>query len=230
MFNEVLIANRGEIAVRIIRACRELNIATVAVHSDVDAEALHVRLADEAVCIGPAPATGSYLNQPALMSAAEISGADAIHPGYGFLSENAAFASLVTECGLTFIGPTPDNMGQWGDKVSARRLAKSLGLPLMEGSGVLRDAEHAAETAKAVGFPVMLKASGGGGGRGMKIIRNEEEMLRAFPQAQQEAITGFMTRWSPTPAAIIAMNSRFRLICEKVNPIAPTRIIPMRNE
>ncbi|MCA9534007.1 MAG: acetyl-CoA carboxylase biotin carboxylase subunit [Myxococcales bacterium] len=191
MFRKVLIANRGEIAVRVIRACRELGIGTVAVHSDVDTEALHTRLADEAVCIGPAAAKQSYLHIPALIAAAEISGADAIHPGYGFLSENAAFASLCRDVGLTFIGPSPENMGQWGDKVSARRLAKSLGLPLMEGSGVLRDVEDAVAQAKQVGFPVMLKASGGGGGRGMKVIRTAEEMAAAFPSAQQEAIAGF---------------------------------------
>ena len=191
MIRKVLIANRGEIAVRVIRACRELGIQTVAVHSDVDTEALHARLADEAVCIGPAVATKSYLHIPALIAAAEISGADAVHPGYGFLSENASFASLCGDVGLTFIGPTPDNMHQWGDKVSSRALAKRLGLPLMEGSGVLRDTEHAVETARKVGFPVMLKASGGGGGRGMKIIRSAEDMERAFPQAQREAIAGF---------------------------------------
>ncbi|MBK7153360.1 MAG: acetyl-CoA carboxylase biotin carboxylase subunit [Sandaracinaceae bacterium] len=191
MFRKVLIANRGEIAVRVIRACRELGIGTVAVHSDVDTEALHTRLADEAVCIGPAAAKQSYLHIPALIAAAEISGADAIHPGYGFLSENASFASLCRDVGLTFIGPSPENMGQWGDKVSARRLAKSLGLPLMEGSEVIRDTEDAVAKARAVGFPVMLKASGGGGGRGMKIIRSAAEMEASFQQAQQEAIAGF---------------------------------------
>ena len=191
MFQKVLIANRGEIALRVIRACRELGIKTVAVHSTADEHALHTRLADEAVCIGPPAAAESYLNIPALISAAEITGADAIHPGYGFLSENAEFAAITADCGLTFIGPTPENMAQWGDKVSARRLAESLGLPLMKGSEVLRDADHAAEEATRVGFPVMLKASGGGGGRGMKIIRSAEEMRAAFPQAQAEAIAGF---------------------------------------
>ncbi|MFO0692094.1 MAG: acetyl-CoA carboxylase biotin carboxylase subunit [Polyangiales bacterium] len=191
MFKKVLIANRGEIALRVIRACRELGIATVAVHSEADADALHTRFADEAVCIGPAVAAQSYLHVPAILAAAEITGADAIHPGYGFLSENAGFASTVAKAGLTFIGPTPENMGQWGDKVSARRLAKRLGLPLMEGSEVLKDAEDAVAKATAVGFPVMLKASGGGGGRGMKIIRSAEDMRTLFPQAQAEAIAGF---------------------------------------
>ncbi len=191
MFEKVLIANRGEIAVRVIRACHEMGLKTVAVHSDVDAEALHVRFADEAVCIGPADATRSYLDVPALIAAAEITGADAVHPGYGFLAENAGFAETCIRCGLTFIGPTPNDMRQWGEKVPARALAKSLGLPLMEGSQVLRDADHAAAEAERVGFPVMLKASGGGGGRGMKIIRGAEQMRNAFPQAKAEAIAGF---------------------------------------
>lgn len=191
MFRKVLIANRGEIALRVIRACRELGIQTVAVHSTADEDALHVRFADEAVCIGPPEAPLSYLNVPALIAAAEITGADAVHPGYGFLSENADFARVCADCGLTFIGPRPIDMQQWGDKVESRELAKRLGLPLNEGTGVLRDPDHAAEEATRVGFPVMLKASGGGGGRGMKIIRSAEEMRRVFPQAQAEAIAGF---------------------------------------
>ncbi len=191
MFRKVLIANRGEIAVRVIRACKELGIATVAVHSEADDTALHVRLADEAVRIGPPESSRSYLNVPALIAAAEITGADAVHPGYGFLSENADFAEICKACGLTFIGPTAADMAQWGDKVSARALAKRLGLPLMEGSAVLRDADHAADEAERIGLPVMLKASGGGGGRGMKIIRSAEAMRQAFPQARSEAIAGF---------------------------------------
>lgn len=191
MFRRVLIANRGEIALRILRACRELGIETVAVHSTVDADARHVRLADEAICIGPPSAAESYLRIPNLIAAAEISGADAIHPGYGFLSENAEFADICGQCGLTFIGPTPQNMQQWGDKVAARGLATRLGIPLMQGSEVLRDADHAASEGERVGFPVMLKASGGGGGRGMKIIRDAAQMRREFPRAQQEAVAGF---------------------------------------
>ena len=191
MFRKLLVANRGEIALRVIRACRELGISTVAVHSEADADALHVRFADEAVCIGPAPATESYLHVPAILAAAEISGAEAIHPGYGFLSENADFAEICRECGLVFVGPTSENMRQWGDKVAARRLAARLGLPLMEGSGVLRDADHAVEEAERVGFPVMLKASGGGGGRGMKIVRDAETLRRVFPQARAEAEAAF---------------------------------------
>src|SRR5215469_15749495 len=147
MFKKVLIANRGEIALRILRACRELGIKTVAVHSEVDARALHVRFADEAVCIGPAPASKSYLNVPAIISAAEITGADAIHPGYGFLSENAQFAKICAKCGITFIGPTPEAMRAWGDKVTARANAHRFGLPLLAGSQVLEDAAHAIRAA-----------------------------------------------------------------------------------
>ena len=191
MFRKVLIANRGEIALRVIRACRELDIETVAVHSTVDAGALFVRMADEAVCIGPGPARQSYLHIPAIISAAEITGADAIHPGYGFLSENAEFAAVCAQCNLTFIGPRPEDMHNWGDKVRARALAEKLGLPLMKGSGVLRDVADAVKQAREVGFPVMLKASGGGGGRGMKVIRDAEQMERAFPQARAEAEAAF---------------------------------------
>ncbi|HEY6879345.1 MAG TPA: acetyl-CoA carboxylase biotin carboxylase subunit [Polyangiales bacterium] len=191
MFKKILIANRGEIALRIIRGCRELGIRTVAVHSEADADALHVRFADEAVCIGPPPARASYLHVPAIIAAAEISGADAIHPGYGFLSENSEFARITGACGLTFIGPTPDNMQQWGDKVTARANAVRLGLPLLPGTGVLRDVDDAVAQAKQVGFPVMLKASGGGGGRGMQILRNEQDVRSGFPRAQQEALAAF---------------------------------------
>ncbi|MFO0682779.1 MAG: acetyl-CoA carboxylase biotin carboxylase subunit [Sandaracinus sp.] len=188
---KVLIANRGEIALRVIRACRELGLQTVAVHSTVDTEALHVRFADEAVCIGPAKSIQSYLNIPAIMAAAEITGADSVHPGYGFLSENAEFAEICEQCGLTFIGPAPDDMKKWGGKVPARNLARSLGIPLLPGTGVLADADEAAREAAKIGYPVILKASAGGGGRGMKIVRNEEEIRRLLPQAQQEALAGF---------------------------------------
>jgi acetyl-CoA carboxylase biotin carboxylase subunit len=191
MFRKILIANRGEIAVRVLRAAREMGIATVAIHSDVDATALHVRFADEAVCVGPAPSSRSYLNIPSIISAAEITGADAVHPGYGFLSENAHFAELCAKCGLTFIGPTPEAMRLWGDKVNARAEAVRHGLPLLPGSGVLRDAEHAAVEAKRIGFPVILKAAGGGGGRGMRIVRDPEELPRSFESATAEAMAGF---------------------------------------
>ncbi|MCA9529846.1 MAG: acetyl-CoA carboxylase biotin carboxylase subunit [Myxococcales bacterium] len=191
MFRKVLVANRGEIALRVIRACREMGILSVAVHSDVDAEAPHARFADEAVCIGPAPASASYLNVPALIAAAEVTGADAVHPGYGFLSENAEFADTCARCGLTFIGPRPEDMERWGDKVRARAFAKELGIPLMEGSAALRDTDAAVRAAEAVGYPVMLKAAGGGGGRGMKVLRSSGEVRRVFAQARNEAIAAF---------------------------------------
>src|SRR3984957_4974281 len=167
MFKKILIANRGEIALRILRACRELGIKTAAVHSEADARALHVRFADQAVCIGPPPASRSYLNVPAIISAAEITGSDAIHPGYGFLSENAEFARICAKCGITFIGPSPEAMRAWGDKVTARANAARFGLPLLSGSAVLESPEHAIREANRIGYPVILNASGGGGGRGV---------------------------------------------------------------
>jgi acetyl-CoA carboxylase biotin carboxylase subunit len=191
MFNKVLIANRGEIAMRVIRACRELGIKTVAVHSVVDADALHVRFADEAICIGPAPSAGSYLNIPNIISAAEITAADAIHPGYGFLSENAEFAKVVERCRLKFIGPSPAAMERWGDKVRAREAAAAFGLPLLPGSEVLQSIRHAEREAARVGYPVMMKARGGGGGRGMRVVRNESEVGRAFESATAEAMNAF---------------------------------------
>ncbi|MEI8258269.1 MAG: biotin carboxylase N-terminal domain-containing protein, partial [Deltaproteobacteria bacterium] len=157
MFKKVLIANRGEIALRIIRACKELGLHTVAVHSEVDAEALHVRFADEAVCIGPATPRLSYLNVPSIIAAAEITGADAIHPGYGFLSENAEFAEVCRRCKITWIGPNPESMRAWGDKVTARTNAARFGLPMLPGTGVLTDGEHARAEAVRIGFPVILK-------------------------------------------------------------------------
>jgi acetyl-CoA carboxylase, biotin carboxylase subunit len=191
MFKKILIANRGEIALRVLRACREMGIKTVAVHSEVDTRALHVRFADESVCIGPAAAPKSYLHIPAIISAAEITGADAIHPGYGFLSENAEFARLCAKCGVTFIGPSPEAMRAWGDKVTSRENAKKYGLPLLPGSGVLENAAHAREEAKRIGFPVILKASGGGGGRGMRIVRSEADVESNFLAATNEAEVGF---------------------------------------
>ncbi|MCL2779564.1 MAG: acetyl-CoA carboxylase biotin carboxylase subunit [Polyangiaceae bacterium] len=190
-FSKVLIANRGEIALRVMRACHELGIATVAVHSEADARALHVRFADEAVCIGPSRAARSYLHIPAIISAAEITGADAIHPGYGFLSENAEFARLCNQCGVTFIGPSPQAMQAWGDKVKARANAKRFGLPLLPGSDVLVDAKHAIEEARRIGLPVIMKASGGGGGRGMRVVRTEADIATSFAQATREAVAGF---------------------------------------
>ncbi len=191
MFKKILIANRGEIAMRIVRACRELGIKSVAVHSEADAGALHVRFADEAVCIGPPAAARSYLHVPALISAAEITGADAIHPGYGFLSESASFAETVERCGLAFIGPSAKAMDLWGDKLRARDAAARYGLPLLPGSEALRDAAHARTEAARVGLPVIIKARGGGGGRGMRIVRALEEVQRAFESAAAEAASAF---------------------------------------
>jgi acetyl-CoA carboxylase, biotin carboxylase subunit len=191
VFKKVLIANRGEIAMRILRACRMLGMRTVAIHSQADDAALHVRFADEAVCVGPPEPGKSYLNIPAIIAAAEVTGADAIHPGYGFLSENAAFAELCRKCRLTWIGPPPDAMRSWGDKVSSRENAKRFGLPLLPGTGVLKDADDAVAQAKEIGLPVILKASGGGGGRGMRIVRALEDLPRAFETARHEATVGF---------------------------------------
>jgi acetyl-CoA carboxylase biotin carboxylase subunit len=191
VFEKVLIANRGEIALRVIRSCRERGLQTVAVHSDIDADALHTRLADEAVCVGPADPARSYLHIPAIIAAAEITGADAVHPGYGFLSENPEFAETCAQCGLRFIGPTPDQMRQWGDKVSARALAKSLGLPTLEGTGLIEDVDDAIEKAEALGFPVLLKASGGGGGRGMQVLQSRDEVRSTFETARAESRAAF---------------------------------------
>ncbi len=191
MFEKVLIANRGEIALRVIRTCRELGLHTVAVHSEIDADALHTRLADEAICIGPADPARSYLNIPAIIAAAEITGADAVHPGYGFLSENPEFAETCAQCGLQFIGPLPEHMRQWGDKVTARALAKSLGLRTIEGTEVVEDIEDAVRKAEGLGFPVVLKASGGGGGRGMQILHSKEELRAVFETARAESRAAF---------------------------------------
>ncbi len=192
MFEKVLIANRGEIALRIHRACREMGIRTVAVHSQADENAMHVRLADEAICIGPPSATHSYLNIPAIVSAAEISGADAIHPGYGFLSENANFAEIVGDHGITFIGPKPEHIRVMGDKIEAKRTARSLGIPCVPGSeGELETAKDALATARKIGYPVLIKAASGGGGRGMKVARSESELEQAYSTARAEAKAAF---------------------------------------
>ena len=192
MFGKILIANRGEIALRIHRACREMGIKTVAVHSTADADAMHVRMADEAICIGPAPAKDSYLNKAAIITAALISGADAIHPGYGFLSENADFAEMVREHGLTFIGPTPEMMRTMGDKITAKRAAMEAGLPVVPGSdGGVPTVEDALEASEKMGYPVLIKATAGGGGKGMKIARNAEELPEAYRLARAEAKAAF---------------------------------------
>ncbi|MDF1587140.1 acetyl-CoA carboxylase biotin carboxylase subunit [Marinimicrococcus flavescens] len=193
MFRKVLIANRGEIALRILRACRELGIATVAVHSTADAAAMHVRLADESVCIGPPSATDSYLNAIAILAAAEISGADAIHPGYGFLAENADFAQMVVEHGFTFIGPDPEHIRIMGDKIRAKQMAVELGLPVVPGTDgpVSGDDEAIAALARDIGFPLLIKAVAGGGGRGMTIVHGEEQLRESLRLARYEARMGF---------------------------------------
>src|SRR5689334_14421036 len=192
MFNKVLIANRGEIALRIHRACREMGIKTVAVHSTADANAMNVRLADETVCIGPPPARDSYLNVAAILSAATITGADAIHPGLGFLAEDADFAATVEEHGFTFIGPSPEHIRLMGNKVAAKDAARKLGIPTVPGSaGVVRDVAAAEAAVCAIGYPVLIKASAGGGGRGMKVARNAAELARLLPIAQHEAASFF---------------------------------------
>src|ERR1700739_4106313 len=179
MFDKILIANRGEIALRILRACKELGIATVAVHSTADDDAMHVRLADESVCIGPPPSKDSYLNVPALLAACEITGADAVHPGYGFLSENARFAEILADHNVDFIGPRAEHIRLMGDKIAAQRAAKDPGIPVVPGaeSGVTDD--EALRLARDIGFPIMIKAAAGGGGRGMKVVRGEAELAPA---------------------------------------------------
>jgi acetyl-CoA carboxylase biotin carboxylase subunit len=192
VFHKILIANRGEIALRVHRACREMGIATVAVHSTADADAMHVRLADESVCIGPPPARESYLNVPAILTAAAITGADAIHPGVGFLSENARFAEMVEEHGIAFIGPSPDHMRIMGDKVTAKQTVADLGLPVVTGSdGAVVGLDDALQVAKRIGYPVLIKASAGGGGKGMKVARSADEMAEALQLAQGEARANF---------------------------------------
>ena len=193
MFKKILIANRGEIALRIIRACRELGIKTVAVFSEVDAPSLYARQADESMCIGPADSALSYLNVPNVLSAAEITGADAIHPGYGFLAENAHFAEICESVGITFIGPTSEHIALLGDKSKARETMLRHGIPVMPGSeGELRNLDHAVQVANELGYPVMVKASAGGGGRGMRVVSREAELGRAILSAQVEARTGFV--------------------------------------
>jgi len=188
MFKKILVANRGEIAVRIIRACKEWGISTVAVHSDVDSDAMHVRLADESICIGSHQPQNSYLNVSALISALDVTGAEAIHPGYGFLSENAQFAEIVTKHGIKFIGPSADLIKKMGNKIAARKIAKENGLPVIEGStGSVDTVNDAIKVSKKIGYPVLIKASGGGGGKGMKVVNKPEELEQLFLMAKLEA-------------------------------------------
>ena len=188
MFKKILIANRGEIAVRIIRACKEWGISTVAIHSDVDRDSMHVRLADESICVGPHQPTFSYLNIPAIMSAIELTGAEAVHPGYGFLSENFEFAKILEQNNIKFIGPSSNLIKMMGDKIEAKKVAKKYGLPVIEGSdGGIKDLTEAKQICEKIGFPVLIKAAGGGGGKGMKIVNKIEEFENLFLTAKQEA-------------------------------------------
>ena len=192
MFNKVLIANRGEIAVRINRACQELGISTVAIHSEADTESMHVRIADESVCIGPNPVNKSYLNAHAIISACEITGAQAVHPGYGFLSENASFAKMLEDHKLTFIGPKYSHIEMMGDKIEAKKIMKKFGVPTVPGSiGEIKNEKEAVITADTIGYPVLLKASAGGGGRGMKVVNNKQELKDSLPIIKQEALSFF---------------------------------------
>lgn len=192
MINKILIANRGEIAVRIIRACKELGIVSVAVYSETDKEALHTQLADEAICIGPNSARDSYLNIPNILEATSLSGAEAIHPGFGFLSENSKFAKMCKDCNIIFIGPTPETMDMMGDKANARITMKNHGIPIVDGyEGFIRDERHALEIAKSVGFPVMIKAALGGGGKGIRIVDKEDDFKDAYLMAKAEALACF---------------------------------------
>src|SRR5271155_772358 len=192
MFDKILIANRGEIALRVLRACKELGIPTVAVHSTADEDAMHVRLADESVCIGPPAAKDSYLNIPALLAACEITGADAVHPGYGFLSENARFAEILAEHNVHFIGPRPEHIRLMGDKIAAKRTVRKLGIPTVPGSdGSVGSDEEALRIARDVGYPLMLKAAAGGGGRGMRVVHTESELDPAIMSARAEAKAAF---------------------------------------
>ncbi|MCE1225624.1 MAG: acetyl-CoA carboxylase biotin carboxylase subunit [Geobacteraceae bacterium] len=192
MFHKILIANRGEIAIRVIRACKELGIKTVAVYSTADADSLHVKLADESVCIGPAPSSQSYLNINAIISAAELTDAEAIHPGYGFLSENAKFAEICEQCGITFIGPSAESMRVMGDKISARQAVIAHGVPILPGTKEnVKTVDEAVKIAKQIGFPVIIKATAGGGGRGMKIVHSQATLANAYATAKAEAQAGF---------------------------------------
>jgi acetyl-CoA carboxylase biotin carboxylase subunit len=192
MFSKVLIANRGEIAVRIIRACRELGLSTVAVYSEADRGSLHVRLADEAFCIGPAPARDSYLNIPSIISTAELLGVDAIHPGYGFLAENPHFAEVCRDCGISFIGPSPEAIEKMGNKSAAREMVRKAGVAIVPGSdGPVRDEAAAVGIARSLGYPLIIKAAGGGGGRGMRVVHNRDDLRRAMAEARAEAEAAF---------------------------------------
>ncbi|MCK4462972.1 MAG: ATP-grasp domain-containing protein, partial [Candidatus Omnitrophica bacterium] len=192
MFSKILVANRGEIALRIIRACKEIDVRTVAIYSEADADSLHVRFADEAICIGPSPATNSYLNIPNIISAAEIADVEAIHPGYGFLAEDAHFAEICESCQIKFIGPTPENIRLMGNKMLAKETMRKAGLPVVQGSrSVIKTKEEALKVAKKLKYPVIIKASAGGGGKGMRVCHNDVRLISALLTAQREAEAAF---------------------------------------
>ena len=198
MFRRVLIANRGEIAQRVIRACRELGIETVAVYSSADADALYLRQADDTICIGPAPAAKSYLHIPTIIAAAEVADVEAIHPGYGFLAENAHFAEVCRSCKIQFIGPEPETIAMLGNKVQAREIARKAGVPVVPGSdGPVDDEQHALSVAQVIGFPLMIKASAGGGGRGMRVVGSAAEFASAVAAAKREAVGARYCRRPP---------------------------------
>lgn len=211
MISKVLIANRGEIALRVLRACKELGIATVAVHSTADADAMHVRLADESVCIGPPPSRDSYLNIHQIVAACEITGADAVHPGYGFLSENAKFAEILDAHGITFIGPTAEHIRIMGDKITAKQTAQELGIPVVPGSDGEVKPENALEVARQIGFPVLIKATAGGGGRGMKVAKTEADLDEAVSTARSRRLPPSVTTpstWKSISASRATSKSR----------------------
>ena len=214
MFSKVLIANRGEIALRVLRACKELGIETVAVHSTADADAMHVRLADESVCIGPPPATESYLNIPSIVSACEITGAEAVHPGYGFLSENARFADILAAHDITFIGPSGDHIRMMGDKIEAKETAERLGIPVVPGShGAVHDEGEAARIAAEIGYPVIVKAAAGGGGRGMKVAERLADLPRAHRHGARRGGQGLRRRCRSISKSISAIRATSRSRC-----------------
>jgi acetyl-CoA carboxylase biotin carboxylase subunit len=231
MFSKVLIANRGEIALRVIRACRELGLETVAVYSDADRESLHVRFADDDVCIGPAPARDSYLNIPRIIAAAEITGADAIHPGYGFLAENAEFAEICAASKITFIGPTADQIRTMGDKAQARKAMTAVGVPIVPGTpGPVEDPDEALKFATEIGFPVIIKAAAGGGGKGMRVAKDVDDFGRSFQLARSEALSAFgngevyVEKYLSKPRHIESSAIGTVTCCTSVSATAPSNV------
>ncbi len=229
MISKVLIANRGEIALRVLRACKELGIATVAVHSTADADAMHVRLADESVCIGPPPSRDSYLNIHQIVAACEITGADAVHPGYGFLSENAKFADILEAHGITFIGPTAEHIRLMGDKITAKQTAMELGIPVVPGSDGEVTAENVLETGRKIGFPVLIKATAGGGGRGMKVAKTEDDLMEAFDTRAPKPLRPSAmppSTWKSTSKSRATSKSRWWAMARAMRSISASATAP----